>query len=115
MRHYRPAESAALARNPTENHHLVPLPNVDRHYWQLVQAMHPELGFFSELLMSCDLGVAEPDAEAFRRASRAAGTNPEHCFFADDTMANMGAAKALGFQARWFRDAPGLHRALRGA
>lgn len=106
---------ADLVKSLSENHRLVLLSNVDRYYWQVVQAMHPELGFFSELLVSCDLGVAKPDAEAFRRASQAADADPENCLFVDDTMVNVEAARALGFQTHWFCDVPGLRQALQGA
>jgi FMN phosphatase YigB (HAD superfamily) len=80
-----------------------------------VRAMQPELEFFTELLVSCDLGLAKPDSEAFLRASHAAGAEPEHCLFVDDTRTNVEAAQALGFQTHWFRDVPGLHRILQGS
>ena len=99
----------------SENHRLVLLSNVDHYYWQVVRAMQPELEFFTELLVSCDLGFAKPESEAFLRASQAAGADPEQCLFVDDTRTNIEAARALGFQTHWFRDAPGLHRFLQGA
>jgi HAD superfamily hydrolase (TIGR01509 family) len=96
-------------------HRLVLLSNVDSYYWQVARAMQPELDSFKELLVSCDLGFAKPDPEAFLRASQAAGTQPEQCLFVDDTRANVEAARALGFQAHWFRNAPRLHRSLRSS
>ncbi|AZQ38608.1 HAD family hydrolase [Streptomyces cyaneochromogenes] len=106
---------AGLVEALAENHRLVLLSNVDRAYWQVVRAMHPELGCFTELLVSCDLGCAKPDPEAFLRASRAAKADPARCLFVDDTRANVDAARLLGFRTHWFRDASGLRRALRGS
>jgi HAD superfamily hydrolase (TIGR01509 family) len=103
---------AAFVEALSENHRLVLLSNVDHDYWQVVRAMHPELEFFTDLLVSCDLGFAKPEPEAFLRASQAAGADPEQCLFVDDTRKNVEAARALGFRTHCFRDAPGLHRVL---
>ncbi|WP_162931313.1 HAD family hydrolase [Streptomyces sporangiiformans] len=106
---------ADLVKALSENHRLVLLSNVDHYYWQVVQAMQPELQHFTELLVSCDLGYAKPAPEAFLCAGRAADADPERCLFVDDTQANVEAARALGFQTHWFRDVPGLHRTLKGS
>jgi HAD superfamily hydrolase (TIGR01509 family) len=106
---------AALVEALSASQRLVLLSNVDHDYWQVVRAAHPELRHFEALLVSCDLGVAKPDPEAFLRASEAAGADPARCLFVDDTRANVEAAQALGFRTHWFRDVPGLRRALRAA
>ncbi|MGW6398143.1 HAD-IA family hydrolase [Streptomyces sp. NPDC055134] len=89
---------ADLVRSLSESHRPALLSNVDHYYWQVVRTMHPELGVFSELPVSCDLGVAKPDAEASRRASEAAGVDPERSLFVDDTLSSIEAARAPGFQ-----------------
>lgn len=103
---------ADLTRSSAQEYRLVLLSNVDHYYWRVVQERHPELQYFSTLLVSCDTGVAKPEPEAFMRASRAAGADPARCLFADDTTANVEAAHALGFQTHLFRDVPGLRRRL---
>ncbi|MGH3480349.1 MAG: HAD family hydrolase [Nocardioidaceae bacterium] len=103
---------ADLVEALSKNHRLVLLSNVDHYYWQTVRAMQPELEFFAELLVSCDLGFAKPDPEAFLCASQAAGADPAQCLFIDDTKANVEAARQLGFRTHWFRDAPRLYRTL---
>lgn len=99
---------ADLVKVLSENHRLVLLSNIDHDYWQVVRATQPELKLFTELLVSCDLGYAKPESEAFLRASQAAGVHPERCLFVDDTRTNVEAARALGFQTHWFRDAAGF-------
>jgi HAD superfamily hydrolase (TIGR01509 family) len=78
-----------------------------------VRAAHPELRHFGALLVSCDLGAAKPDAEAFLRASEAAGAEPGRCLFVDDTRANIEAARAPGSRTHGFRGVSGVRRALR--
>jgi HAD superfamily hydrolase (TIGR01509 family) len=91
---------------------LVLLSNVDRYYFGVVRAMQPELARFDEVRLSCDLGLAKPDPEIFREASRAAGTDPSRCFLVDDSPANVDAARALGFRTHLFRDVAGLRTEL---
>jgi HAD superfamily hydrolase (TIGR01509 family) len=105
---------AALLAEVAKEHRLVLLSNVDGYYWPVVRAMQPELGYFDEVLLSCELGLAKPDAEIFHRASDAAGAAPGECFFVDDTLVNVEAARALGFQAHHFTGVAGLTEALTG-
>lgn len=106
---------AELVRNLSSNYKLVLLSNVDGFYWEVVRAAHPELACFDSLLVSCELGLAKPDPQIFRRASEAAGADASRCFFIDDTRMNVDAARSLGFQAHWFRGLPGLARELKKA
>ncbi len=75
--------------------------------------MQPELGLFHSLLLSCDLGMANPDAEVFRHAAHVAEREPAQCLFVDDTQLNVDAARELGFRGHHFRDVPGLIEELR--
>lgn len=97
----------------SENYRLVLLSNVDPYYWEVVRAAHRELNCFDALLVSCDVGLAKPDLEMFRLASRAAGTDPGRCLFVDDTQANVDAARSLGFRTHRFRGVLDLRRELR--
>lgn len=106
---------ADLVTTLAENYRLLLLSNVDRYYWEVVRAMHPELEYFDSLLLSCDLGLAKPDPEIFLRASQSAGADSAQCLFVDDTRVNVAAAQALGFQTHWFRGIRGLCQELRQA
>ena len=97
-----------------DRYRLVLLSNVDQYYWPVVGAAHPELDRFSALLLSCDLGAAKPEPEAFLRACQVADTAPARCLFVDDSDVNVDAARRLGFRAR-FRGVAGLVARLRRA
>jgi HAD superfamily hydrolase (TIGR01509 family) len=103
---------ADLFTTLSQHYRLALLSNIDRYYWEVVQAMHPELKCFDSLLLSCDLGLAKPDAEIFLHACRATGVAPSRCYFVDDTRVNVEAAKAVGMQTHWFRGVDGLQREL---
>lgn len=106
---------AELVTILSSNYRLLLLSNVDRYYWEVVRAMHPELDHFDSLLVSCDLGMAKPDSEIFLCASETAGVDPSRCCVVDDTRANVEAAWALGFQGHWFRSVSGLRQELKKA
>jgi len=104
---------AELVRSLAGKVRLLLLSNVDAVYWQAVRAAHPELACFDQSLLSCDLGMAKPDAEIFLHASACAGAPPSRCLFVDDTLANIEAARALGFHAHHFAGTPRLIEELR--
>ena len=99
---------ADLVTALSQHYRLALLSNVDRYYWEVVQSMHPELKCFDSLLLSCDLGLAKPDPEIFLQACQVTGAAPSQCYFVDDTLVNVDAAKAVGLQAHWFRGVDGL-------
>jgi HAD superfamily hydrolase (TIGR01509 family) len=94
---------------------LILLSNIDRYYFQVVRSTHPELDHFDKLLLSCDLGIAKPDPEIFRAASRLAGVDAGRCLFVDDTAAHVAVAAELGFATHQFRSTAGFAAALREA
>ena len=106
---------ADLVAQLSKHYRLVLLSNVDGHYWEVVKAMHPELECFEFLLVSCDLGMAKPDPEIYRHVSRLTDVEAGHCFFVDDTAANVEAATALGFHGHVFRSVEGLTAELQQA
>nr|WP_243888645.1 HAD-IA family hydrolase [Dermatophilus congolensis] len=55
---------------------------------------------FDELFFSCDLGVAKPSAEYFRRLLDRLGIGPEGVLFIDDRADNVAAARQVGLAAR---------------
>ena len=106
---------APLLERLADRYRLVLLSNVDQYYWPVVRAAHPELDRFSALLLSCDLGAAKPEPEAFLHACQVADTAPARCLFVDDSDVNVDAARRLGFRAHRFRGVAGLVARLRRA
>jgi HAD superfamily hydrolase (TIGR01509 family) len=92
---------------------LLILSNIDRFYWDAIQGSHPELQCFDAVLLSCNLGMAKPDRAMFLHAAGVAGIEPSRCFFIDDTLANVDAARSVGFKTHWFKTVSGLVEDLR--
>ena len=92
---------------------LLLLSNVDAYYWTTVRARHPELKHFNSILLSCELSLAKPDRRIFAHAAATAGVSPADCFFVDDKLRNIEAARSCGFSAHLFNGVPGLRAALR--
>ncbi|MGH3346917.1 MAG: HAD-IA family hydrolase [Nocardioides sp.] len=59
---------------------------------------------------SCDLGVAKPDPEFFRRILSDLGAAPGDVFFVDDTEVNVEGARTVGLHAMHWRHEDGLDR-----
>jgi HAD superfamily hydrolase (TIGR01509 family) len=97
-----------LLADLSSRHRLVLLSNIDGYYWEVVRDSQPELEYFDALFLSFELGLAKPDAEIFRRVCELCQTPPGRCYFVDDTLANVDAARTLGFQGHWFRGVSGL-------
>jgi HAD superfamily hydrolase (TIGR01509 family) len=97
------AGMAELVERLARHYRLILLSNVDGYYWSVVRDAHPELAHFTSLLLSCDLGLAKPDPAIFRHASEVAAAPPSRCVFVDDTLANVEAARELGFHGHHFR------------
>ena len=106
---------AELIEALSEHYRLVLLSNVDPDYWQVVRRMHSELDCFDSLLVSCELGMAKPDAEIFLYTCRVTGTEPAQNFFVDDTALNVDAAQKVGFYGHAFRTVAGLRSAFKQA
>ena len=54
---------------------------------------------FDSMLFSCDLGVAKPDLEFFRRAQQHLNRSPSQLLLVDDAAGNVDVARAEGWAA----------------
>lgn len=71
--------------------------------WPRGLLLQPRLGkVFDTLVVSGVEGIAKPDARIFEIFCDRAGVAPEACFFADDSLKNVEAARAFGMQAAQF-------------
>jgi len=104
---------AELVSALTSHYKVLLLSNVDRYYWDAIRTAHPELECFAAILLSCDLRMAKPDREIFLHASEVAGAPPSRCFFIDDSLPNVEAARSLRFDTHWFKGVPGFLNELR--
>ena len=67
---------------------------------------------FDGAVVSGEEGVVKPDPEIFRRLAERFGLDPAVTLFIDDAEVNVLGARAVGFQAHRFVDAPTLEAEL---
>ena len=90
------------------------LTNMPSEGWPAVQALSPAFGHFRDTVVSGDEGLIKPDPAIFRLAAARAGMAPEDLLFIDDSVANIEAARALGFHVHRFEDPAHLNSLLVG-
>ena len=72
--------------------------------------------YFNDIIVSGDEKCAKPDTKVYEIALGRMGLkNPANVFFIDDSEANINAARLLGFQTHWFKNAIDLQSILKGA
>ncbi|MFR9725778.1 HAD-IA family hydrolase [Streptomyces sp. MS19] len=69
-------------------------------------------GLADEVVNTARIGVAKPDPAAFLAAADRLGVPPRRCLFADDSAANVAAARRTGMTAVHVRAPRDLRRAL---
>jgi 2-haloacid dehalogenase len=74
---------------------------------------YPVLGLFAGAVVSGAEGVLKPSAEIFAVLRRRFDLDPAETLVVDDLEANVAGARAAGFLAHRFVDAPGLAAILR--
>ena len=68
---------------------------------------------FHDIINSATVHLAKPDGRIYRLAAERHNARPEACFFTDDLLWNVEAARAEGMIAHQFASADGLMTALR--
>jgi 2-haloacid dehalogenase len=80
--------------------------------YAIAETLYPVLTEFDAVVVSGREGVIKPDPGIYAILEARAGLPPEALFFADDSPANVAAARARGWTAHLFRGAHGLRQAL---
>jgi HAD superfamily hydrolase (TIGR01509 family) len=88
------------------------LSNTNEMHWRHVRPLIPQFDRFCDLVISCDLKLAKPDAEIFRVALARAKVAPEHVVYFDDVASFVEAARALGIHGRIFTTAENFRRQM---
>ena len=91
---------------------VVLVTNVNALHWRYVRPLIPQFDRFCGFVVSCDLGMAKPDAAMFQKALEQAQVVPARAAYFDDIPAYVDAAGALGIRARIFTDVPTFRRQL---
>lgn len=91
---------------------LVLVSNTNPAHIAFVDERFPILRRFDRRVLSFEVGACKPAAEMFEAAVAAAGCAPEECFFTDDVLEHVEAARALGLDAVHYTTTEALVAAL---
>ncbi len=69
---------------------------------------------FRHIVVSGEIGMVKPDRAIYDHLLEIVGRPAASCLFIDDNLANIEAARALGFSTHHFTDAGRLHDVLAG-
>lgn len=103
----------ALFRALTARHAVIALSNTNVLHLSHIRGQMPSLGFFTEWIASCHVGLRKPDPRMYRLALERAGVAPEAAVFVDDRPEMVEGARRVGLTAIRFEGAPQLAAALR--
>jgi 2-haloacid dehalogenase len=97
-----------LCRLWTEGCSLYGFSNWPAEKFYLVRPKHEFLGWFQDILISGEVGLAKPDPRIFHVLLERVDRPASECLLIDDSLANVGAAQALDFQTIHFQGPPQL-------
>jgi len=96
---------ALIERVRVAGHRLALLSNMPQLYATHLEAAHDCFGWFEHRAWSGRLGMMKPEPPIFDHLRDALALDLARAIFIDDHLANIEAARALGWQALQFRDA----------
>ena len=108
-----PLVREALLEDLASRYRLLALSNTDPIHFAMLKEVYPLLRHFHGYVLSYEVGAAKPEAKIYREAIARARCGPEECFFTDDLVANVEAARAHGMDAVQFFSAEQLEQELR--
>jgi putative hydrolase of the HAD superfamily len=93
---------------------LVLLSNTNALHFEMIREWYPHLlRHFSALILSHEVGAMKPRTEIFEAAIAAAGCRAEECFYTDDIVAYVEAARARGIDGVVFEGREQLESEMR--
>lgn len=94
-------------------HRLILLSNTNPIHFNMIRENYPILRHFDQFVLSYEVGVLKPAAEMYEKAIARSGCRAEECFFTDDMVANVDAARQCGIHAVQFHSAEQLEEEFR--
>tara|TARA_B100001094_G_C18071233_1_gene740122 strand:+ start:445 stop:1059 length:615 start_codon:yes stop_codon:yes gene_type:complete len=95
-------------------HRLVLLSNTNASHFEWITSKYNILEHFDKLMLSFEVGLIKPDPRIFQLTLDVVKCVPENCFFIDDLVDNVEAAKLLGIRSHQFNGIEGLSDFLAG-
>jgi 2-haloacid dehalogenase len=87
---------------------LFAITNFGAEFWAMFRPTQPIFNHFRDIVVSGEERLVKPDAEIYQLALRRFGLAEGEGLFIDDNLLNVEAARANGFHAHHFTDAPTL-------
>lgn len=108
-----PLVPETLLEELAARYRLLSLSNTNAIHFPMLQQSYPLLRHFHDNVLSYEVGAAKPEPEIYQAAIQRAGCLPEECFFTDDLLINVEAARRHGIDAVQFQSAAQLEQELR--
>lgn len=85
---------------------VVVLSNTNALHCQLWPSLYPQVAVSADrVYLSNEMGLRKPEPQIYQQVLAAEGVRAEHSCFFDDNVGNIAAARALGIEAVWVKDA----------
>jgi 2-haloacid dehalogenase len=91
---------------------LFAITNFGHEFWEAFRPTQPIFDHFRDIIVSGTEKMVKPDPAIYALALKRFGLRPGEAIFIDDIFENVEAARANGFAAHHFIDAPTLHAEL---
>lgn len=91
---------------------LYAITNFGAEFWAAFRPTAPIFELFGDIVVSGEERLVKPDPAIYALAARRFGHAPEAMLFIDDNLANVEGARACGWHAHHFIDAPTLRAEL---
>jgi 2-haloacid dehalogenase len=91
---------------------LYAITNFGAEFWAAFRPTAPIFDLFGDIVVSGEERLVKPDPAIYALAARRFGRAPEAMLFIDDNLANVEGARACGWHAHHFIDAPTLRAEL---
>ena len=103
-----PGTAALVERLAARGMPLYAITNFGAEFWAMFRPTESVLDRFAEIVVSGQEKLAKPDPAIFELAAGRFGHAPGAMLFIDDNLANVDAARSLGWQLHHFTDAEDL-------
>ena len=103
-----PGTAALVEALSANGHPLYAITNFGAETWDMFRPHYPVLDHFRDIVISGRERIVKPDPAIFALAQSRFGHDPARMLFIDDSLPNVTSARACGWNAHHFKDAPAL-------
>ena len=103
----------SLVQGLAAGYRMLLLSNTNAIHFEMIRRDYPVLRHFHHMILSHEVGFAKPDRRIYEETLKHAGCPAGECFYTDDVLEYVTAARELGIDAVQFESAVQLERELR--